>query len=116
MVVSRVVSTDLNRNCEVLVRAWSDSSCSPVEGEPLLDVLWCVVSDSKSILVGSNMLFHEQSPVGLHHGLDLELDSIFQWVSWEFDSLSVWVPLLMGLSDTWLKGHQLSVSVSLRSY
>jgi len=106
----------LDRNDLLSVGSRSNRSGSPVEGEPLLDVLWCVVSDSKSILVGSNMLFHEQSPVGLHHGLDLELDSIFQWVSWEFDSLSVWVPLLMGLSDTWLKSHQLSVSVSLRSY
>jgi len=60
----------------------SDSSGSLVEGEPLLDASWKVISDSELVLVVSNMLFVEQGSVGAHLGSDLESNSILEWLSW----------------------------------
>ena len=46
-----VVSTLLDRDGLSGVGSRSNSSCSPVEDEPLLNVVWVVVLDSESVLV-----------------------------------------------------------------
>lgn len=73
----------------------SDCSSSPVEDEPLFQVPWSVVSDSKSPLMSTDMLVIEESSSTFHSRLDLESDSISQWVSWELDTFSVELPTLM---------------------
>lgn len=61
MEVVPVVSVDLDRHGEPSVGSSSDRSGSPVEHEPLLVVVWVVVLDSESILMGSDVLSVEQS-------------------------------------------------------
>ena len=62
---------------------------SRVKDKPLLVQRWKVVSDPESVLVRSNMLVPEQGSVGRHSRLDLELDSISEWVSWVVEWSSV---------------------------
>jgi hypothetical protein len=61
----------------------------------LLFVVWVVVLDSESVLVVTNMLVEEDSSVLWKSGLDLESNSVLQWVSWEVWSSLVDVPLLV---------------------
>ena len=58
-------------------------------------VSWMVVSDSKSVLVTSDVLTHEEGSVGGHSRLDLESNSVSQWELWIVVSLGVVVPLLV---------------------
>jgi len=51
VVVVIVVSSYLDRDRLSGVRSRSNSSCSPVEDEPLLVIVWVVVLDSESVLV-----------------------------------------------------------------
>ena len=53
----------------------SDGLSSSVEGEPLFVLGWVVVSDSKSVLTGSDVLVVEESSVVSHNGSDLEFDT-----------------------------------------
>jgi len=73
----------------------SDGVSSGVEDEPLLVVTSVGVSDSKSVLLMTNVLSPVDSSVVLHSCLDLELTVIFQWISWESESLSVESPSLV---------------------
>ena len=96
VVVFPVSSSLLDGNNEVSVGTSSDSLGSVVEDPPLFDIVWVVVSDSKSVLVRSNVFSVEKSSSVSHCRLDLELDSILQWVSWEVNSSSVKGPTLVG--------------------
>lgn len=87
--------TNLVGKGKLSVRSSSDGLSSPVEDEPLLLVLWLGVSDSKSVLLLSNVLSHDESSSGLHLGFDLEENSISEWVLVVLDSLSVEVPGLV---------------------
>jgi len=60
----------------------SNGSGSFVEDEPLSVVLWLVVSDSESVLVGSNVLLPVQGSEGAHSRLDLESSAVWKWLSW----------------------------------
>jgi len=53
-----------------------------VEDPPLLSVPWLAVLDSQSELVSSDVLVPEEGSLRSHSSLELELDSIFQWLSW----------------------------------
>jgi hypothetical protein len=66
----------------------SDGSGSPVENKPLLVITWVVVSDSKAVLIMTNMFTPEQSSVGLHSVSDLELLAISKRVLGEVNVLS----------------------------
>lgn len=68
-------------------------------------VIWVVVLDSQSVLVSSNMLSVEECSLGWHSSLDLESDSVSQWVSWVLNTLLIEVPLLVSFS----------VAISVRS-
>ena len=67
----------------------SDRSGSVVECPPLSSVIWVVVLDSKSVLVTSNVLRGEESSVVSHCVLDLEFNSVSQWISW--DTSCFWI-------------------------
>lgn len=67
----------------------SNGLSSPVEDEPLSVVLWLIVSDSKSVLTVSNVLVIEESSSASHQGLDLESDSISEWISVVSNMVSV---------------------------
>lgn len=83
-----------------------------IKDKPLLVVPWGVVSDSESVLVMTKVLMSEQSSVGAHSGLDLELDSILKWIAlWDFDSLGVDVPFLASVVLVPPPGHGSSVTV-----
>ena len=83
-----------------------------IEDEPLLVVPWGVVSDSQSVLVMTEMLMSEQGSVGAHSGLDLELDSISEWVAlWDSDSLGVNSPSLASVVLVPPPGHGSTVMV-----
>lgn len=45
-------------------------------------VLWLVVSDSQSVLVGSNVFLPVQGSEGAHSRLDLESLAVWKWLSW----------------------------------
>jgi hypothetical protein len=90
-----VVSSVLNGDDSVSVGSRSDSLSSPVEDPPLSNVVWVVVVDSQSVLVMTNMLMPDDSSFGWHNGLDLESNTIVEWVSWVVDSLSVQEPSLV---------------------
>lgn len=96
MEVSPVLSVLLDGHGVSGVGSRSDGSGSPVEDEPLLDVVRVVVLDSESVLVGTNVLSDEQGSVGAHSRFDLELETVSEWVSWEMDSGSVEHPSLVG--------------------
>ena len=83
-----------------------------IEDEPLLVIPWGVVSDSESVLVVTNVLVSEQSLVGWHSRLNLELDSIPKWVfGWDSDSLGVNVPFLSSVVLVPPPGQWVSVGV-----
>jgi hypothetical protein len=73
----------------------SDGLGSPVEGPPLSVVQWVVGSDSKSELVSSDVLVPEEGSSVFHLRLDLELDTVGEWVSWILGGLGVDVPGLV---------------------
>ena len=56
-----------------------------------------MVLDSQSVLLSSDVLSPEEGSVSSHSVLDLESDSIVEWVSWEVNSSSVDPP---GLVET----------------
>jgi len=95
-VIVPVVSSVLDRDNSVSIGSRSDRSSSVVEDPPLLDVVWVVVLDSKSVLAVTNVLVPEQGSSASHLSLDLESDSIAEWVSWEVNSSSVDSPGLVG--------------------
>ena len=90
-----VVSIELDRHDHLSVGPGSDGSSSSVEDPPLLVVVWVVVLDSQSVLVVTNMLSVEQGSSAGHSGLDLESQTVFEWVSWEVWPLLVNVPGLV---------------------
>jgi len=94
-VSSPALSTDLGGDDLVSVSEGSNSLGSPVESPPLSVVTWVVVLDSQSVLVGSNMLMPEEGSVSAHSSLDLELDTVSEWISWEVKWSSVDVPGLV---------------------
>lgn len=112
-----VILTLLDRHGQSSVTLSSDSSSSPVEDEPLLQVPWGVVSDSQSPLVSTDMLVVEKSSSCLHGRFDLESYSISKWVSWELDSLSIEQPTLMIsiFTNIELKVVAIEVSISASS-
>jgi hypothetical protein len=73
----------------VSVSPGTDCVCSPVEYEPLLVVSWCVVSDSQSVLVTTNVFMPEDSSVMSHLGLELEPDSVIESLFRVLDAVSV---------------------------
>ena len=75
--VSLLVSNDVTS-----VGPGSDGSSSLVEDEPLSVVLWCVVSDSESVLVATDVLLPVQSSEGAHSRFDLESSAVWKWLSW----------------------------------
>ena len=89
-----VVVVPLDGNGHSSVTLSSDRSGSPVEHPPLFDVFWIVVSDSKSIVVSSNVFMVEKCSVSFHLRFDLESYTISQWISWEVNSSSVSEPIL----------------------
>lgn len=94
-----VILASLNGNSLVSVGLGSDSSSSPVESEPLLDVIWVEVLDSESILLSSNVFSNVESSSRLHLSSDLELDTLLEWIFWEFNTLSVKEPSLRSMSS-----------------
>jgi len=74
----------------------SDGSGSLIENEPLLLTLWVVVSDSESVLLSSDVLGEEEGAVVLHLRLNLELDSVIEWLVWISPSDLVNGPSLVG--------------------
>lgn len=60
----------------------------------MLDVVWVVVSDSKSVLMSSEMLHIDKSSLRLNLRLDLELGSILEWVFWEVNTFGADLPTL----------------------
>jgi hypothetical protein len=70
----------------------SDGSGSLVEDEPLLLVVWLVVSDSKTELATTNALTPENGFEATHLCLDLEGYSISIGLFWIFDSCLIEVP------------------------
>jgi hypothetical protein len=96
-IVSVVVAAQfLDGDDVVSIGVGSHGLGSPVEHEPLLVVLWLGVLDSESVVVFSNVFMPEEGSVRGHSGLDLEPDSVLQWVSWEWSSSSVDEPSLVG--------------------
>ena len=60
----------------------------------MLVVVWVVVLDSESEITISDVLVPEDGSVSRHSSLDLESNSVSEWVSWEVNSLSVKIELL----------------------
>lgn len=95
------------------VRVGSDSLSSGIEYEPLLVVVWHGVSDSKSVLVVTNVLMSEEGSVSTHSGLDLESSSVSEWVLlWKSDTFGVNVPSLSLMVLVPPPGHGVVVAVS----
>jgi len=86
---------DLVRDDLPSVSPGSDGVGSRVKNEPLLVITSVSVSDSKSVLVGTNVLSPVDSSVVLHSCLDLELLAVSKWVSWESDTLGIESPSLV---------------------
>lgn len=82
-----------------------------IEDEPLLVVPWRVVLDSKSVLMTTDVLAPEQCSVCAHLRLDLEPNSIPEWISWNMDSLSVDDPSLGWMVSTNPPGDSMVISV-----
>jgi len=61
----------------------------------LLVVVWVVVLDSESEVTISDVLVPEDGSVSRHSSLDLESNSVSEWISWEVNSLSVKIELLL---------------------
>jgi len=61
----------------------------------LFVVVWVVVLDSQSVIVSSNVLMPDECSLGWHSGLDLESNTISEWVCWETWSSLVNVPGLV---------------------
>jgi hypothetical protein len=61
----------------------------------LCSLLWVVVSDSQSELYSSDILSSVQSSVRLHLCLDLEFNSISEWLSWVSEANLINVPGLV---------------------
>lgn len=95
-IMSGVVSIVLDREDQVSVSNRSNGSGSPVEDPPLSLIVWVVVLDSKSVVSVSNVFVPSSSSVSTQSSLDLESDSISEWVSWEMNSSSVEGPGLVG--------------------
>lgn len=89
----------------------SDRSCSPVESEPLLVVLWHCVPDSEPVLTSTDVLLVENSSSSFHCGSDLEPDAIFQRISWEFDTILIDVPSLVVSGMARMESNILSVVI-----
>jgi hypothetical protein len=70
----------LVRKSVVFLHERSNGSGSSVEGEPLVVVSWLVVLESESVLVMTNVLFHDDRSLGTHLGSDLESLSVFIWL------------------------------------
>jgi len=66
VVVVPVVTVVLNRHDQVSVGSGSDRSSSPVEGPPLLDIIWSVVLDSESVLTVADVLSPDNSLTRAH--------------------------------------------------
>lgn len=97
---------------EFSIRGSSNGSGSVIEDEPLLVVPWHVVSDSQSVLVVTDVLVSEQSSVSAHSGLNLELNSVFEWVAlWNSNTLGVNSPSLSSVVLVPPPGEVVSVSV-----
>jgi len=94
-VVSESVSLS-SRDGSSSVSSWSDGSGSSVEDEPLSVVPRVRVSDSKSVLVSTNVLRPEEGSVSWHQRFDLESSTIWKWLSWIDHSSSVKYPTLVG--------------------
>ena len=75
-------------------------------------VTWVVVLDSESVLVSTNVLVPEEGSLGVHSSLDLELDTISQWVSSEVEWSSVNEPGLVGAVVAFPPDDLVVVSVS----
>lgn len=107
-VVVFTLGTDGNSSVTPL----TDGLSSPVEDEPLLSIVRIGVSESdvvsRTITVGD-----VSYSLGTHGGLDLELDTVFQWVTWEFNALSVEVPGLGGTIIAHIEGHVSVVAIVL---
>jgi len=97
----------------VSVRPSSDSVGSRVEDEPLSVVSSICVSDSESILLGTEVLSPVDSSVVLHLGLDLELDAVFEWVRWEVISVFVKIPGLAEVIIAIIEGNVSHVRVTV---
>jgi len=103
-----VVSSSLLDGHDVVsVGNRSNGLSSPVEDPPLLAVIWIVVVDSKSEISVSDMLSPDNSSVSAQSGLDLESNTVSEWVSWEVNSSSVKRP---GLTHMVLAGVVVNVS------
>lgn len=107
-----VVSVNLDRDSVAWSLSRSDGSGSPVEEEPLRKVLWVVVSDSQSVLGASDVLSTVESSLLTSRGLDLESESISEWVSVEGNSLGVNSPSLVVAVVAWVELDLSSVTVS----
>jgi len=103
----------LSRDDLVSVSPGSDSVGSSVEDEPLPVVSSVGVSDSESILLGTEVLSPVDSSVELHSGLDLELDAVSKWVRWEVISVFVKVPGLTEVFITVIEGDVSVVGVTV---
>lgn len=98
---------------EFSIRGSSNGSGSVIEDEPLLVVPWHVVSDSQSVLVVTDVLVSEQSSVSAHSGLNLELNSVFEWVAlWNSNTLGVNSPSLSSVVLVPPPGHGCFVCIS----
>lgn len=82
---------DLGTNDSVSVGPLTDSLSSPVKDEPLEAIIWVGVSKSDVPLV-SSLVGNVSNSLGAHLGLKLELDTVLEWVRWEFHTLPVKVP------------------------
>lgn len=101
VVLAPVVTTELDRQGEVSVAGGSDGLGSAVEHPPLVEVSWLAVSDSQSSLTLIQLLSDVHNSATLHKSLDLESDSVGEWVLGEFNSLSFDVPALVGSAVAW---------------
>lgn len=108
-----VSGSDLDGDYSSSVGESSDRLGSPVKDPPLSVVSWVVVSDPESVLVCTNMLVPEEGSVGSHSRLDLELDSVSEWVSWVVEWSSVEVEGLLGVVAADLENHVTTIPSSV---
>lgn len=101
----------MDRDSVFRVGGLSDRSSSPVEHEPLLEVIWVGVLDSQSILVGTDVLSNIECSVCGHSRFDLEFDSASEWIFWEVNSLSVDNPTLRRIASASPPHYLFSVGV-----
>ena len=99
-------------NDEASVIGGSDGSGSSVEDPPLLVVLWIVISDSESVLTGSDVLSIEESSVVFHLRFDLESDVVSIWLLWICPADLINLPSLVLSVMAVPPGNMSSVSVS----